>query len=54
MNSGFFPSIMESVTTRPLAILAHADRLRKEMKTEEAHRIETQIRELEEQLLFFL
>ena len=30
---------------------AHADRLRKEMKTEEAHRIETQIRELEEQLL---
>ena len=30
---------------------AYAAHLRKEMKTEEAHRIETQIRELEEQLL---
>ena len=30
---------------------AYAGRLRQEMKTEEAHRIETQIRELEEQLL---
>ena len=29
----------------------HAARLRKEMKTEEAHRIETQVRELAEQLL---
>ena len=30
---------------------AHAAKLRKEMKTEEAHRVETQVRELAEQLL---